>query len=377
MTTFYDKLTELRGIDFAAVFDRRTPAQIERALAKSELQEQDFLALLSPRATDFIEDIAQAAHRATVQNFGRTILLYTPMYLANYCVNHCVYCAFNADNNIERRKLSLVEVESEAQAIAGTGLKHILILTGESRTQSPVSYIKECVSVLKRHFSSISIEIYPLHTEEYAELIAAGVDGLTIYQEVYDEKIYSRLHPGGPKHDYRFRLEAPERAGLAGIRTINIGALLGLGDWRREVFFTGVHALYLQKRFPDVEISVSCPRMRPYLGGYKPEFPASDRDLVQSILALRLFLPRLGITISTRENSKLRDNLLKLGITRMSAGSSTVVGGHTDYKGNNIGQFEIADHRSVAEVQEAVSRQGYKAIFKDWHDLSRLQGVKA
>ena len=222
--------------------------------------------------------------------------------------------------------------------------------------------------MLRKYFSSISIEIYPLTTEEYAELIRAGVDGLTIYQEVYNREMYSRLHPGGPKRKYRFRLEAPERAGDAGIRSINIGPLLGLYDWRKEVFMAGMHADYLQRKYPDVEIAVSFPRMRPQFGGFEPEFPVSDRELVQSITALRLFLPRSGITISTRERAGLRDNLLKLGVTKMSAGSSTVIGGHTDNK-DGVGQFDISDSRSVPEMRQAIARLGYKPVLKDWYDL--------
>jgi len=272
-------------------------------------------------------------------------------------------------NDIPRRKLTLHEVELEAQAISGTGLQHLLILTGESRQHSPVSYIADCVSVLRKYFSSISIEVYPLSIEEYAELISAGIDGITIYQEVYDQQIYERVHPAGPKRDYSFRLAAPERAGAAGIRTINIGALLGLNDWRREVFFTGIHAAYLQNKFPDIEIGVSFPRMRPQFGDFKPGYEVSDSDLVQSIAALRLFLPRVGITISTRENAFLRDNLLKLGVTKMSAGSSTAIGGHTDAI-DSVGQFEISDRRTVKEMREIISKAGYKPILKDWHDLN-------
>ncbi|MBI2288160.1 MAG: 2-iminoacetate synthase ThiH [Chloroflexi bacterium] len=367
--TFYDEIIRLKNTDYATAFERVTPSQISNILAKTELQSQDFLALLSPKATFMLEEMAQAAHRLTLQHFGRTIVLYTPLYLANYCVNHCVYCGFNATNDIQRRKLTLPEVELEAKAIAETGLQHLLILTGESRQYSPVSYIKECVTVLRKYFSSISIEIYPLSTEEYTELIAAGVDGLTIYQEVYNENTYGRLHPRGPKRDYRFRLEAPERAGQVRIRAINIGALLGLGEWRSEIFLAGMHLAYLQKKFPEIEISISFPRMRPQFGDYQPEFPVSDRDLVQSILALRLFMPRAGITISTRESAELRDNLIQLGVTKMSAGSSTAIGGHTDAK-DSIGQFEILDKRTVAEIRTAISNLGYKPILKDWHDLS-------
>ncbi|MBI2850057.1 MAG: 2-iminoacetate synthase ThiH [Chloroflexi bacterium] len=371
--TFYDEILRLKNTDYAAAFERVTPSQIARILAKTELQPQDFLALLSPKASLALEEMAQVAHRLSLRHFGRTILLYTPLYLSNYCVNHCVYCGFNATNDIQRRKLTLAEVELEAKAIAQTGLQHLLILTGESRQRSSVSYIKECVSVLRKYFSSISIEIYPLSSEEYAELIAAGVDGLTIYQEVYDDNIYGKLHPKGPKRDYRFRLEAPERAGQAQIRAINIGALLGLGEWRSEVFLAGMHLAYLQNKFPEIEISISLPRMRPQFGDYRPEFPVSDRDLVQSILALRLFMPRASITISTRENAELRDNLIRLGVTKMSAGSSTAIGGHTDAK-DGIGQFEISDKRSVDEMRKTIANLGYKPVLKDWHDLNL--GVK-
>jgi 2-iminoacetate synthase len=343
-------------------------SDIERILYKPELTLLDFAALLSLPALDHLEKTAQRAHHSTIHQFGWNIQLYTPLYLANYCVNRCVYCGFNAGNSIPRRQLTLKEVESEAMAIAGSGLQHLLILTGESRQYSSVDYIEECLRVLRKYFSSISLEIYPLEEAEYARLVSAGADGLTVYQEVYNAEVYSRLHPSGPKRNYRYRLEAPERAGRAGIRSIGIGALLGLNDWRSEVFSMGLHAAYLQKHFPEVEVSVSFPRMRPQLGDYQPESPLSDRDLVQSLLAVRLFLPRAGITISTREGSALRDRLVRLGVTRMSAGSSTAIGGHTDAI-DSIGQFEISDRRSVEEMRRDLSRSGYKPVLKDWHDL--------
>jgi 2-iminoacetate synthase len=368
--TFYDEITRLKNTDFSSTFNQITPSQINRILTKTGLQPQDFLALLSSTAADHLEDIAQAAHRLTLQHFGRSVLLYTPLYLANYCVNHCVYCGFNATNNIRRRQLTLAEVELEAQSIATTGLQHILVLTGESRKYSSIAYIKDCVQILRKYFSSITIEIYPLSSAEYTELIETGVDGLTIYQEVYNEETYEKLHPKGPKRDYQFRLETPERAGEAGIRTINIGALLGLHEWRSEVFLAGMHLAYLHKKYPEIEIGISFPRMRPQFGDFQPEYPISDRDLVQSMLAVRLFLPRAGITMSTRENSALRDNLIRLGVTKISAGSSTVIGGHTDDK-DGIGQFEISDARSVDEMRTSIFNLGYKPILKDWHDLSR------
>jgi 2-iminoacetate synthase len=265
---------------------------------------------------------------------------------------------------LERKKLSLAELEEEAKVISGTGLKHILILTGESRQMSPVSYIRDCVAVLKKYFTSISIEVYPLEESEYAELISAGVDGLTIYQEVYDEKVYAELHPAGPKRNYRFRLEAPERACRAGIRTVNVGALLGLHNWREEAFFSGLHANYLQNKFPDIEVSISPPRMRPHLGGIGPRVEVSDKNLVHYMLAFRLFMPRGGITISTRERAELRNHLIKLGATKMSAGSCTAVGGRTGRE--STGQFEISDGRSVAEMSSMIYSLGYQPVYKDW-----------
>jgi 2-iminoacetate synthase len=366
--TFFDEVSTLVKADLPAAIGAVTSPQVENAISKTRLQPQDFLALLSPVAVEYLEDMAQAAHRVTLQHFGHTILLFTPLYLANYCINHCVYCGFNAGNNILRRKLTFPEVELEARAIAETGLQHLLVLTGESRQYTPVSYIGECIYLLRQYFSSISIEIYPLSCEEYGELIMEGADGLTIYQEVYDRAIYKQMHPKGPKRNYRFRLEAPERAAAVGMRSVNIGALLGLNDWRTEVFLAGMHLNYLQKQFPGVEASISLPRLRPQLGGFQSRFPLSDLDFVQALLAVRLFLPRAGITISTRENAVLRDNLVKLGVTKMSAGSATAIGGHTDAR-DGIGQFEISDNRSVDEMRKTIISLGYRPVLKDWHDL--------
>ncbi len=366
--SFLDEIQKYPEADVKSLFQSVTEARVSSALARSQLGSLDYLALLSQEAERLLEPMAQKAHELSLCHFGPTILLFTPLYLANYCVNSCVYCGFNATNPIKRRKLELEEVELEAQAIAQTGLQHILVLTGESREHSPVSYIGDCVRLLRKYFSSVSIEVYPLTVDEYRDLVLAGVDGLTIYQEVYDREVYAQVHPKGPKQDYRFRLEAPERAGEARIRSIGVGALLGLHDWRSEMFFAGLHAAYLQDRFPEIEISVSFPRMRPEVSGYVPPSQVDDRALVQGIVALRLFLPRVGITISTRENAFLRDRLVRLGVTKMSGGSSTVIGGHTDSKGG-VGQFEISDTRSVMEMRSAIASLGYKPILKDWQDL--------
>jgi len=363
--SFYEEYQRYKDFDLEGFFAGLSEADIVRVIGKNRLKPLDYLTLLSPMAEKHLEEIAQRAHRLTVQYFGRTILLYTPLYLANYCVNRCVYCGFRLDNEMERKKLTPQEVEAEARCIASTGLKHVLILTGESRKESPVSYIRECVEILKKYFTSISIEIYPLKEEEYASLIEAGVDGLTIYQEVYDEEIYAQMHLAGPKKNYRFRLEAPERACRAGMRAVNVGALLGLNNWRREAFFAGLHADYLQNQFPDAEVSISPPRMRPYLGGFPPPVNVTDKNLVQYIVAFRLFMPRGGVTVSTRERAEFRDRLVQLGATRMSAGSCTAVGGRTTQNGST-GQFEISDERDVLSMAKMLYTQGYQPVYKDW-----------
>lgn len=353
-----------RDFNMQGFFESVTDKQIVSAIGKDNLNLLDYLTLLSPKAEGYLEEMAQKAHRLTINRFGKTILLYTPLYLANYCVNQCVYCGFHAGNAIARKKLTLEEVAAEAQVIAQSGLKHLIILTGESRQHSPVSYIKDCVRVLRTYFTSISIEVYPLEQVEYAELVAAGVDGVTVYQEVYDQAIYEQLHLSGPKRNYAYRLDAPERACLAGVRTVNIGALLGLNDWRQEAFMTGVHADYLQKNYLDVEVSMSPPRMRPHTGGFLPQVVVSDKNLVQYLLAYRLFMPRSGITVSTREPAELRNHLLRLGVTKMSAGSCTAVGGHIEQ--NATSQFEISDERNVDEVAAMLCAQGYQPVYKDW-----------
>ncbi len=365
---FFEKLENYKDFDFDNFFNRLDTGDIERIIGKEKLTEMDFLALLSHKAGTCLEAMAVKSKQLTLQHFGKVVFLYTPMYLANFCVNQCAYCGFNIVNDIARRKLTMEEVEREAEAISSTGLRHILILTGESRKETPVSYIRDCVKALTKYFRSISIEIYPLETEEYAELVDAGVDGLTIYQEVYDESTYASIHLKGPKREFRFRLDAPERACMASMRSVGIGALLGLEDWRREAFYTGLHAAYLQDKYADTEVNVSFPRLRPHVGHFQPKCDVTDRELVQIMLAVRLFMPRAGITISTRERPEFRDNLIGLGVTRMSAGSSTEVGGHAlDEKSE--GQFDISDCRSVEEMRQMIYSKGYQPVFKDWQAI--------
>ncbi len=364
--SFYDLYSQYKDVDTA--FHLISSKDVEKAFQAQKPSIDHFLSLLSPAAYSYLEEMAARAREITLRYFGKTIQLYTPLYLSNYCDNACAYCGFNAANSIERRKLSINEVEEEARAIARTGLKHILILTGESREMSPVSYIKECVRILKKYFTSISVEIYALTEAEYGDLTAEGVDGLAIYQEVYDEDLYKKMHPAGPKSDYKFRLDSPERGARAGMRNVNIGVLLGLDDWRREAFWLGLHTDYLQDLFPGVELSVSLPRVRPHAGSFTPAHEVDDRAMVQIITALRIFSPRLGISMSTRERSDFRENLIAIGLTRMSAGSSTRVGGHAIGLNEETApaQFQIQDTRSVGEIKAMLEAKGYQPVFKDW-----------
>ncbi|BBO71971.1 thiamine biosynthesis protein ThiH [Desulfosarcina alkanivorans] len=366
--SFFDPITALGDGDLIRQVESVTDEDVQRVLGSRTISPEAFLCLLSPAAEPHLEQMARQAHDLTVAQFGRTMVLYTPLYLSNFCTNSCVYCGFNRDNRIVRRQLTLAELDVEACAVADTGLKHILILTGDAPAKASVDYIAACCGVLRRYFPAIGIEIYALSQSDYRRLIDARVDSLTIYQETYNETLYGRLHPKGPKRDYRFRLDAPDRACLAGMRAVNVGALLGLDDWRRDIFFTAMHARYLQDRYPETEISVSLPRMRPHVGGFQPGCIVEDRHIVQTMTALRLFLPRVGITISTRENARFRDRLLPLGVTRMSAGSCTAVGGRTE-ENASVGQFDISDERSVPEMVAMLRRAGWQPVFKDWQCL--------
>lgn len=343
-----------------------TPDQIDAALNSPRLSVETFANLLSPAISDDqLEIMAARAHSITQQRFGRTILLYAPLYLSNECHNGCKYCGFSADNHLIRKTLELDEIEREAKILREQGFRHMLLLTGEAPEAAGIGYLEEAVKIIKHYCGSVSIEVFPMETEGYRQMIAAGVDGLTIYQETYDRELYADLHPYGAKSDYDYRLAAPERGGKAGLRKIGIGALLGLGDSLSDAFYTGLHALYLARTYWRTQVTVSFPRMRPAEGGFQPMTLVDDRQLTQFICAMRLFLPDAGLVLSTRENADLRNNLLPLGITQMSAGSCTAPGGYGDHDEDNK-QFEISDHRSPAEMEEYLISRGYDPVWKDW-----------
>lgn len=340
-------------------------ADVQQALDKEHLQLEDLLVLLSPAAEAQLETLAQRAHRLTQQRFGKTIQLYAPLYLSNECCNGCLYCGFNASNQIPRRTLSLDEVEREGRILHQRGFRHVQLLTGEAPQAADNAYLVAAVQRLRPLFSSLSIEVYPMDTAGYAQMVAAGVDNLTVYQETYDRSLYAELHPFGPKKDFDWRLGAAERGGAAGLRSIGIGALLGLGDWRCEGFYVGLHARHLAKHFWRSRINISFPRLRPADGGFAPRQLVSDKALVQLICALRLLMPDSALVLSTRESAELRDHLLPLGITQISAGSCTAPGGYGQQQKASQ-QFAIDDDRSPEQICAMLKKAGYDPVFKDW-----------
>lgn len=350
----------LRTVDEAAV-DR----VLEQVAAGESASAGDLAVLLSSSANSRLETMAQLASDLTKRRFGRVLILYLPLYLSNHCESLCRYCGFSAEKKIKRTSLTFEEIELEAEAIAASGVRQILLLTGEAPRRETVEYIARAAEICRRSFATVGVEVYAMPTDGYRKLFEAGVDSLTLYQECYDRKIYEKMHPGGEKKDYLFRLEAPERGGAAGFRSLNIGPLLGLAEPKKEAYKGALHAQWLQRRFSECDISLSLPRIHRSEGGFKPPFPVNDKVFVQILLAWRLFLPEVGITLSTRENPSLRDHLIGLGITRISAGSRTTVGGYEEDHGSEE-QFAVSDERSVKDVARRITELGYQPVFKDW-----------
>ncbi|WP_307413980.1 2-iminoacetate synthase ThiH [Neobacillus ginsengisoli] len=347
-------------------YDQYTSKDVEDALNKIQLSIEDYAAILSPAAMPYLEDMARKAMAETRKHFGNSISLFTPLYIANYCENECVYCGFSATNKIHRATLSLQEVEDELKAIAATGLKEILLLTGESRHKSGVEYIGETIKVAAKYFSTIGIEIYPLNTEEYAFLHTCGADFVSVYQETYNTDKYEQVHLWGSKRIFPYRFHAQERALLGGMRGVSFGALLGLDDFRKDAFAAGIHALLIQQKYPHAEIGFSVPRLRPYINNAdnNPK-DVHEKQLLQVMLAYRLFMPYAGVTISTRERAGFRDHVIGMAATKMSAGVNVGVGGHNEeQKGDQ--QFEISDERTVNEVHQVILSKGLQPIYTDY-----------
>lgn len=325
----------------------------------------DYLELLQPVSDNKLEEMAQQARQLTLKQFGKTILLYAPLYLSNECDNNCVYCGFSQRLAETRVTLSVDDAVCEAEILYQKGFRHLLLVSGEKRDKVSLVYLKEIITKLHNKFDSISLEIFPLEENEYRELYLAGADGLTIYQEVYNRETYKQVHLNGPKADYDFRMQTPERAARAGFYRLNIGTLLGLGKWEEEAALLGLHAAYLKKKFWQTQISVSFPRLQGSAAEFQPLHPVSDRQLTQMICALRIFQPSIGLVLSTRESAELRDNLLPLGITQMSAESKTSPGAYAG-KVKAEEQFEVSDKRNLAEVGVAITGGGYEPVLKDW-----------
>ena len=345
-----------------------TPAEVEWALSRQPgyYVLDRLLILVSPAAENYLEQMAQLSHQLTLQRFGKTVRLYAPLYLSNFCVNDCVYCGFNKSHDFPRIRLTIEQAVAEADVIAKEGFKDLLLVSSEDRSFISVDYLCELAGKLRPKFSSLSVEIYQMNTEEYAKLFASGIEGVTLYQETYDRDTYSKYHPAGPKADYDYRLSAPESMAQAGMREIGIGALLGLDNWRLETLALAEHAHYLMKRYWQSRVSFSFPRLRPAKDVDRSQFNLlSDKNLVQMILALRLCFADAGLTISTREPAHLRDHLVKLGITRMSAGSKTNPGGYSGSTGS-VEQFEIDDKRTPAQIAAMLKSQGLEPVWKDW-----------
>ncbi|MBR3880520.1 MAG: 2-iminoacetate synthase ThiH [Mailhella sp.] len=365
MFSFYDFLQQYPRELRAELAANATAEQVLAALRKDTLRPEDFMALLSPAAEPYLEQMAQRSRELTLRNFGRAVNIFSPLYISDICTNHCRYCGFNAQNHQKRRHLSVDEAEAEAIALAEAGIGHVLLLTGDARHISSPQYIAEVAARIKPRFASVSVEVYALTLEEYRLLLASGVDSMTMFQETYDQELYEWLHPAGPKHDYHWRLETPGRAAEAGLHGVGIGALLGLDEFIHDAFCTGLHAWWLQRHYPGTDIGLSVPRMCPHEGSFEVKHPVDDRKFVQYIAALRCFLPRCAITVSSRESASMRDNLIPIGVTRVSAGVSTAVGGRV-VEAENSGQFDISDPRSVQEICDSLAAQGYQAVIKDW-----------
>jgi 2-iminoacetate synthase len=344
------------------------PVEVRRHLQRSiaPFSLERLKAFISPAAQGLLGEMAEAAHALTLQRFGRTMMLYAPIYVSNLCCNQCRYCGFNVHHKIVRRNLSIEEVVAEGRLLAKEGFQDLLLVAGEDPRHASIEYFEELVPKLKEIFSTVSIEIYPLEEEGYRRLAAAGVEGMTLYQETYCPSTYEFFHPAGPKSFYANRLKFQENAARAGMRRLGLGALLGLQDWRFETIALGLHARALMQNYWQSKVSFSFPRIQPaQLVDLELPAPVTDKDLVQMMLALRLCFPDAGLTLSTRESAELRNHLIPLGITQMSAGSCTAPGGYQSAESTSA-QFEVADERTPAEVAELLDSMGYEPVWKDW-----------
>ena len=354
-------------------YSQYTASDVKRALASDRCSIEDFKALLSPAAAPFLEEMAVKAKLETSKHFGNTVYIFTPLYIANYCENYCIYCGFNCYNDIKRKRLNFQEIEKEMQVIANSGIEEILMLTGESRAMSDVNYIGEACKLAKKYFKNIGLENYPVNVEEYRYLHECGVDYITVFQETYNSDKYETLHLMGHKRVFPYRFDTQERAIMGGMRGVGFSALLGLADFRKDALVSALHVYYLQRKYPHAEYSLSCPRLRPIINNDKINpLDVHEKELCQVLCAYRIFLPFVGITVSSREQKHFRDGIIKIAATKVSAGVSTGIGDH-ESKYNGSGkqdtgdeQFEIADARSFDQMYNDVSKEGLQPVLNDY-----------
>lgn len=393
--SFVGQFNELRLDELVKRSVASRTVAVQESMGRSQLSLTDFAQLIAPAGAELLEPLCRKSQALTRQRFGKVIRLFAPLYLSNECINNCKYCGFSRDNPILRVTLSVEEVVREARALKEKGFRNILLVAGEHPKFVSNGYMADCVRALHAEMPSISLEVGPMETEEYRPMVQAGADGLVVYQETYDRGIYEEMHTAGPKRNFDWRLETPERAYAAGFRRLGIGALYGLSDWRREAIAVAAHAEYLMRNCWKAQLTISLPRLRPCAGEFQPLTHMTDRELAQLVCAFRLFLPDAGLVLSTREPAKLRDGLIPLGVTLISAGSHTEPGGYTgagkekihhtergrivelaagssewattEQKATNAtGQFEIADERSAEEMAALIRRLGYEPVWKDW-----------
>ena len=363
-------MTQVKSLDYG----KYSAKDVKAALEHESCTIEDFKALLSPAAEPFLEQIAQKARLETGKHFGNTVYLFTPLYIANYCENYCVYCGFNCYNKINRMKLNYEQIEHEMKVIAESGMEEILILTGESRSMSSVEYIGEACKLARKYFRMVGLEIYPVNTDEYRYLHECGADYVTVFQETYDTDKYETLHLAGHKRVWPYRFDAQERALMGGMRGVAFSALLGLSDFRKDALATGLHAYFLQRKYPHAEISLSCPRLRPIINNDKiSPLDVHETQLCQIICAYRIFMPFAGITVSSRESAQFRNGIVKIAATKVSAGVSTGIGDHeTKYSGKQKNslqgdeQFEIDDSRSLNKMYSDISGEGLQPVLNDY-----------
>ena len=363
-------MNQMKSYDYS----KYTARDVRTALDHDTCTIADFKALLSPAAEPFLEEMAQRARLETSKHFGNTVYLFTPLYIANYCENYCVYCGFNRYNHIQRMKLTMEQIEHEMKVISDSGMEEILILTGESRGQSDVKYIGEACKLARKYFRMVGIEIYPVNTEEYRYLHECGVDYVTVFQETYDTDKYETLHLAGHKRVWPYRFDAQERALRAGMRGVAFSALLGLSDFRKDALASALHVYYLQRKYPHSEMSLSCPRLRPIINNDRINpLDVHEKQLCQIICAYRIFLPFVGITVSSRESAEFRNGIVKIAATKVSAGVSTGIGDHeSKYSGKETDgvqgdeQFEIDDSRSLETMYKDIADEGLQPVLNDY-----------